>query len=60
MLEAPEGLIIVDTTERVDLAAGILREFRKISRKKIVAIVQTHNHGDHTYGTAVRYIFYII
>lgn len=54
LLEGPEGLIIVDTTECEDAAAEILLKFREISQKPIKAIVYTHNHGDHVRGVRVR------
>lgn len=53
LLEGPDGLVIVDTTEHMDSARIIYTEFKKISSKPIVAIIHTHNHGDHTYGTNV-------
>lgn len=54
LLEGPEGLIIVDTTESEDAGAEILSKFREISQKPIKAIVFTHNHGDHIWGVRVR------
>lgn len=54
LLEAPEGLIIVDTTENVEAAREVLQEFRKISVKPIKAIIYTHYHIDHVAGTEVR------
>lgn len=50
MIEAPEGLIIVDTGESVDQSRKVLAEFRKISDKPIKAIVYTHFHPDHING----------
>ena len=53
MVEGPDGLIIVDTSESADAAKEVLAEFRRITSKPIRAIVQTHYHSDHTYGTEV-------
>ena len=54
MIEAPEGLIIVDTTESRMAAREIYTEFRKVSpHKSVKAIVYTHNHLDHCLGTEV-------
>ena len=41
MIEAPEGLIIVDTGESAEQSRKVLAEFRKISAKPIRAIVYT-------------------
>jgi glyoxylase-like metal-dependent hydrolase (beta-lactamase superfamily II) len=53
MIECPDGLVIVDTTESKSAAREILQEFRKVSQKPIKAVVLTHNHPDHTVGTEV-------
>ncbi|MCU1718050.1 alkyl/aryl-sulfatase [Pseudomonas sp. 5P_3.1_Bac2] len=50
MIEAPEGLIIVDTGESAQQSRKVLAEFRKISAKPIKAIVYTHFHPDHING----------
>ncbi|WP_041770394.1 alkyl/aryl-sulfatase [Metapseudomonas resinovorans] len=50
MIEAPEGLIIVDTGESAEQSRKVLTEFRKISDKPIKAIVYTHFHPDHING----------
>ena len=54
LLEGPEGLVIVDTTESIEAAREILQHFRNISSKPIVAVVYTHSHADHCTGTKVR------
>ncbi|HIE84592.1 MAG TPA: MBL fold metallo-hydrolase, partial [Dehalococcoidia bacterium] len=51
MIEGDSGIIIVDTTENPVAAKEILAEFRKISKKPVVAIVYTHYHADHVMGT---------
>lgn len=50
LIEAPEGLIIVDTGESAEQSRKVLAEFRKISDKPIKAIVYTHFHPDHING----------
>lgn len=50
MIVGQDGLIIVDTTESVTAAKGLLAEFRKITDKPVKAIIYTHNHSDHTMG----------
>lgn len=53
MIEGDDGLIIVDTMETREQAALVLAEFRKISTKPVKAIIYTHNHTDHIFGTDV-------
>ena len=50
MIEAPEGLIIVDTGESVSESRKIMAEFRKITDKPVKAVVYTHFHPDHING----------
>ncbi|MDP2747800.1 alkyl/aryl-sulfatase [Pseudomonas sp.] len=50
MIEAPEGLIIIDTGESVSESRKIMAEFRKISDKPVKAVVYTHFHSDHING----------
>ena len=54
LLEGPDGLVIVDTTESPIAAKDILAAFRKITYKPIKAIIYTHYHADHIYGAEVR------
>ena len=51
MVETPEGLVIIDTTESLSGAKTITAEFRKITDKPIKVVIYTHNHGDHFRGT---------
>lgn len=51
LIEAPNGNIIVDTTENNAGAKLIMDEFRKINDKPIIAIIYTHSHRDHFGGT---------
>ena len=57
LIEAPEGAIIVDTTESMDAGREIYAAFRNITSLPIKVIVYTHNHADHMYGTAVGWLF---
>ena len=50
MIEAPQGLIIVDTGESISESRKIMAEFRKISDKPVKAVVYTHFHPDHSNG----------
>ena len=52
MLEGDEGLVIVDTMETLEEAEAVKQAFRKISDKPIKAIIYTHNHADHVFGSS--------
>ena len=54
LLEAPDGLIVVDTTEGMASMEAIWSEFRKISDKPVKGVIYTHSHRDHMGGTEVR------
>ena len=53
MIETEKNLIIVDTLGSVETAAELIKDFRKISEKPIIAIIYTHNHLDHLGGAKV-------
>lgn len=57
MLEGPDGLVIVDTTESEDAAREIMQQFRNISSKPVKAIVYTHFHADHVRGARVGWLY---
>ena len=52
MLEGDEGLVIVDTMETLEEARAVKQAFREISSKPIKAIIYTHNHADHVFGSS--------
>ena len=54
LIEAPEGNIIVDTTESMSAARVIRQAFRNVSDRPIQAIIYTHCHPDHIMGAEVR------
>jgi len=51
MVETAQGLVIVDTTEKAKYAKKVMSEFRKLSNKPVKAIIYTHGHVDHIFGT---------
>ena len=53
LIEAPEGLIVVDTTESEGAMQEVWKEFRKISDKPLKGVIYSHSHEDHVGGTAV-------
>ncbi|ROZ50177.1 MBL fold metallo-hydrolase [Rhodococcus sp. WS3] len=52
IVDAPDGLVIIDTTTSADLAKAGLELFRRElgNNKPIVAIIYTHTHFDHYAG----------
>ncbi|MEN0063005.1 MAG: alkyl sulfatase dimerization domain-containing protein [Myxococcota bacterium] len=53
LLEGDDGVVIVDTMESGTAAREVLTEFRKITDKPLAAIIFTHNHADHVFGSGV-------
>jgi alkyl sulfatase BDS1-like metallo-beta-lactamase superfamily hydrolase len=51
VVDAPDGLVIIDTGDNVDLAEASMALFRKATgnTKPVVAVIYTHTHFDH-YG----------
>ncbi len=50
LIEAEDGLIVVDTMESLREGRSVATEFRKLSDKPLRAIIYTHNHTDHVFG----------
>ena len=50
LIVAKKSLIIVDPGGTHQTGKMVIREARKISKKKIVAVFNTHVHGDHWLG----------
>ena len=52
IVDAPDGLVIIDTTTSADLAKAGLALFRRElgNNKPVVAIIYTHTHFDHYAG----------
>jgi len=56
VIEAPDGLIVVDTLESIRAANGLLpwlRGLRRRSGKDVAHIIYSHNHADHVFGAGV-------
>ena len=51
MIIGDDGIIIVDVMESGEAAKEVLAEFRKITDKPITALIYTHNHADHVFGS---------
>lgn len=56
VIEAPEGLIVIDTLESIRAAERLLPwldALRTRTNKSITDIIYTHNHADHVFGAGV-------
>ena len=52
MVEGDLGNIIIDSSDSTYEAKEIYKLFKQKNSNPIKAIIYTHNHGDHTFGTA--------
>ena len=46
----PKGVVVIDALGSPALAQNLIKEVRKITSQKIVAVIVTHYHADHIYG----------
>ncbi|WP_373018085.1 MBL fold metallo-hydrolase [Thiomicrorhabdus sp.] len=45
-----EGVVVIDTGGSVQIAEMLLRQIKKVTDKPVVAVINTHYHGDHWLG----------
>ncbi|OGQ68563.1 MAG: hypothetical protein A3F88_08470 [Deltaproteobacteria bacterium RIFCSPLOWO2_12_FULL_42_16] len=45
-----EGVVVIDTQGPKDLALHLKKKIQEITDKPIVYVINTHYHGDHTFG----------
>lgn len=50
IIESKNGLIIVDPGGNYNVGKKIVAEIEKVSKKPIIAIFNTHKHGDHWFA----------
>ena len=48
-----DGLVVVDTHASAAAARSVQEEVRRVSPQPVVAVVNTHEHFDHTFGNGV-------
>lgn len=53
LLEGEQGVVIVDAMESGAAARDVLAAFRAITEAPVRALIVTHNHADHVFGSAV-------
>jgi len=50
VIESENGLIVVDPGGNYNVGKKILKEIEKVSKKPIIAVLNTHKHGDHWFA----------
>ncbi len=50
VIESEHGLIMIDPGGNYNVGKKILAEVEKVSKKPIIAIIDTHKHGDHWFA----------
>lgn len=53
LVEGSSGLLVVDTHGSTDAAREVLADLRRISKRPVVVVVNTHAHFDHCYGNGL-------
>ena len=53
IIESEKGLIIVDPGGNYNVGKKVLAEIEKVSMKPILAVFNTHKHGDHWFANKV-------
>jgi len=51
LIEGDDGVVVVDTMESIEAGREVREAFRAITPKPVRAIVYTHNHTDHVFGS---------
>lgn len=46
----PDGVVVIDALGSPVLAQKLIKEIKKVTPQKIVAVIVTHYHADHVYG----------
>lgn len=49
-IDTPKGIVVVDTGASVQIGEMAVRQLKKTLKKPVVAIINTHYHGDHFLG----------
>ena len=49
-VDTPKGLVVVDSGASVQIGEMAIRQIKKTLKKPVIAIINTHYHGDHWLG----------
>ena len=49
-VESTNGLIVIDPGGNYNIGKEVLKEVEKVSKKPVIAIINTHKHGDHWFA----------
>ncbi len=49
-IEGKKGLIVIDPGGNYNVGKEVLAEIEKVSKKPILAVIDTHKHGDHWFA----------
>lgn len=49
-IDTPKGIVAVDTGASVQIGEMAIRQVKKTLKKSVIAIINTHYHGDHFLG----------
>ncbi len=49
-VDTPKGIVVIDSGASVQIGEMAIRQLNKTLKKPVVAIVNTHYHGDHWLG----------
>lgn len=50
LIESKNGLIVIDPGGNYNVGKNVLAEVEKVSKKPVIAIFNTHKHGDHWFA----------
>ena len=50
LIESKNGLIVIDPGGNYNVGKKVLAEIEKVSKKPIIAVLNTHKHGDHWFA----------
>jgi glyoxylase-like metal-dependent hydrolase (beta-lactamase superfamily II) len=52
VIEGDAGLLVVDTSASTKAALEVIADLRRLSARRVVGVVNTHEHVDHVFGNA--------
>ena len=52
MIESTHGVILIDSGSSYEIGTHVVTEVKRVTDKPIIAIINTHSHGDHWFGNA--------